>query len=205
MLGRLGRNKLNDLIPCTDAQMHKWGLRAADLRPSEVSGTVGEAMLTCELGSVAWMRVGNPFMCFFCPLQVLWGVATPLLPLEKGQHGRAGSCWCLDHSERLDRAPSLLPKSLQNPSRDPHRDGHKEAAKGKQLFSKGRSQGVLLMLGFLRATRPGAAAVPGEAPSHARLLQMLPWLQGKKKAGDKAETSVELGRCFGGPHCFYLL
>lgn len=76
-------------------------------------------MLTCELGSVAWTRVGNPFMCFFCPFQVLWVVATPLLPLEKGQHGRAGSCWCLDHSEHLDRAPSvpskILPKSLPGP------------------------------------------------------------------------------------------
>lgn len=184
---------------------HKWGLRAADLRPSVVPGTVGEAMLTCELGSVAWTRVGNPFMCFFCPLQVLWVVATPWLPLEKGQHGRAGSCWCLDHSERLDRAPSFLPKSLQNPSQDPHGGGHKEAAKGKQLFSKGRSRGVLPMVGFLRATRPGAAAVPGEALSHARLLQMLRWLQGKKKAGDKAQTPVEVGRCFGGGPSLLLL
>lgn len=181
---------------------HEWGLRAADLRPSVVSGTVGEATLTRELGSVAWTRVGNPFMCFSCPLQVLWVVAPPLLPLEKGQPGRAGSCWCalITASSWTER-----PRSLQNPSQDPHGDGHKEGAKGKQLFSEGRSQGVLLTLGFLGATRPGAAAVPGEAPSHARLLQMLHWLQGEKKAADRAETPVEMGRCFGGPHHFSCL
>lgn len=141
---------------------HKWGLRAADLRPSVVSGTGGEATLTCELGSVAWTRVGNPFMCFSCPLQVLWVVAPPLLPLEEGQHGKAGSCWCHDHSERLDRASSCLPKSLPGPPQRWTQGGsQREAVVLQRKESRGAANA-----GILRATRPGAAAVPGEAPSH---------------------------------------
>lgn len=87
------------------------------------------------------------------------------------------------------------PHSFQNPSQDPHRDGHRggDSQRETVVLQRKESKGVA-NTGMLRATCPGAAAVPGEAPSHVRLLQMLHWLQRMKKAGDRAETPVEVGR-----------
>lgn len=133
-------------------------------------------------------------MCCFCPLQVLWVVAPPLLPLEKGQCGRAGSCWCLDHSERLDRASSRLPKSLPGPPQRWTQGGsQREAVALQRMESRGAANA-----GILRATCPGAAAVPGEAPSHARLLQTLRWIQRKKKGRGQGMDPSGSGEMFWG-------
>lgn len=59
------------------------GSRATDLRPSVVSGMVGEAMLTCDLGYSTWKSMGNSLTCLCCPLRVAYTEGPPLLPLEK--------------------------------------------------------------------------------------------------------------------------
>lgn len=163
---------MTSFLPCMH-RCHKWGLRAPDLSPSPVS----EAVLSCELGS-GWEILPCGFF-FFCPLQVLRVVAPPLLPLEKGQHGRAGSCWCLDHSQH--------PHPFQNPSQIPARTPTgMGTGKGKQLFSKGKeSRGV------------ANAGIPQSSSSLASKEQ--------KSRGQGRHPSGS-GEMFGGPHhSFYLL
>lgn len=142
---------------------------------------------------------------FFCPFQVLWVVATPLLPLEKGQHGRAGSCRCLDHSERLDRATSvpskIPPKSLPgSPQRWTQGGSQREAVVLQRKESRGVANAGIpqsnTSWGSCCARR---GTEPRAAPPNVLLASR------KKKAGDRAETPVEVGRCFRGPHHFFYL
>lgn len=95
------------------------------------------------------------------------------------------------------------PRAFQNPSQDPHRGGHKEAAKGKQLFSKGRSQGELLMLGSSEQHVLGQLLCQERHRAMRDSSKCSVGSRERKKAGDRAWTPVEVERCFGGPHHFF--
>lgn len=134
--------------------------------------------------------MGNPSMClgFFCPLQVLWVVAPPWLPLEKGQHGRAGSCCCLDHSQ--------LPHPFQNPSQIPPRTPTgMGTAKGKQLFSKGKEAGGVANAGIPQSSSSWGSTSKSSLASKE---------QKKQETGQRPHW--EWGGALRDPHhSFYLL
>lgn len=120
---------------------HKWGLRAPDLSPSPVS----EAVLSCELGS-GWEILPCGF--FFFALSKFSG----------WWHPRC-SPWRKDSMAGLAAAGALITASTLIPSKIPPKSlpGPPQGwaqAKGSSCSPKERSQGVLLMLGFLRAAHP---------------------------------------------------
>lgn len=204
MLGRLGEDELNDLIPSKETQIQwAWikGNRFETIRGVRHGGR-GHADLWSWIYHLE--EYGKFFNVSLLPTSSCLHGGTPIaspgeMTAWQGWHLLVPIAW-ITVSAWTEPLHFLLVK----PSKDPHWDGRKEAAKGKQLFSEGRSRGVLLTLWFLGATCPDAAchAKRGTEPCttspNGLLASPVLLLRNKEKAEERAETPTAAGEVFWG-------